>query len=123
MGSGVPMECSSVFHFESQFDLPHMFRMIHHWLPFYSTEHVADGFVHRWIRVRQGPVQAVIARVGILTAEKSERSIQRTWIRRVDAIDNELYRDRTCPVPAERAGICLWRANSYTSASLSPHCR
>ena len=100
LGSGVPM-CSSSVHHSLAFQLPAIFRLVHHWPPVYRTEHMAYGFVHRWVLVRQGPVHAVIARVGILSSEKSESTSNRTWIRRFPAADAVANQGRTSVVPQE----------------------
>ena len=86
VGSGVPVTCSSTYDSrEREFNLGPLFRTVQHWPPLYDTQDVAYGFVHRWIVVRHGPIQAVLARVGILSSEKSDATYQRTWVRRHDA--------------------------------------
>ena len=99
LGSGVPMSCSSVYHSRLPFPLPQVFRLVHHWPPVYDTEHVAYGFVYQWVRVRHGPVQAVIARVGILSSEKSKYTFNRTCLRRYPG--DEQFPGRASVVPPE----------------------
>ena len=100
LGSGVPMACSSVYHSSLPFPLPAVFRLVQHWPPFYDTEHVAYGFVHRWILVQQGAAQTVIARVGILSSEKSKFNNNRTWLYRFPADERPELRARASSVPA-----------------------
>ena len=103
LGSGVAMSCSSAYHHRpAGIFLPHEFRLVHHWPPIYDTEHMAYGFVHQWIRVRQGSAQTVIACVGILSSEKSEFTFNRTWIRRFPADEAVRLTDRASVVPREQ---------------------
>lgn len=103
LGSGVAMSCSSSYHERPDgMVLPQEFRLVHHWPPIYDTEHMAYGFVHQWIRVRQGPLQAIIARVGILCSERSDLTMGRTWVRRFPAHEAPRLAQRVSHVPPEQ---------------------